>query len=98
MHDPKCEEADDRHVEEIASQLEEIEQARVSADWANIREHDDRRIESNVGLEQMNQQRPVVLQRRCPWEKTAANTINKATTPLMPMNAVMWQHKIELSN
>ena len=49
MLDLKCEEADDRRVEEIARQLEEIEQARVSADWANNREHDDRRIEANVG-------------------------------------------------
>ena len=45
----ECEEADDRRVEEIAKQLEEIEQTRVSADWANNREHDDRRIEANVG-------------------------------------------------
>jgi hypothetical protein len=45
----ECEEADDRRVEEIARQLEEIEQDRVSADWANNREHDDRRIEANVG-------------------------------------------------
>jgi len=45
----ECEEADDRHVEEIAGQLEEIEQARVSADWANNRAHDDTRIEANVG-------------------------------------------------
>jgi hypothetical protein len=48
MLDLKCEEADDRRVEEIARQLEEIEQARVSADWANNREHDDRRIEANA--------------------------------------------------
>jgi hypothetical protein len=47
MHDLKCEEADDRRVEEIARQLEDIEQARVSADWANNRDHDDR--EANVG-------------------------------------------------
>ena len=44
----ECEEADDRRVEKIAGQLEEIEQARVSADWANNREHDDRRIEANA--------------------------------------------------
>ena len=47
--DLKCEEADDRRVEEIARQLEEIEQGHVSADWANNREHDDRRTEANVG-------------------------------------------------
>jgi hypothetical protein len=51
--DLKCEEADDRRVEEIARQLEEIEQAdlysSVSADLANNREHDDRKIEANVG-------------------------------------------------
>ena len=45
----ECEEADDRRVEKIAGQLEEIEQARVSADWANNRAHDDTRIEANVG-------------------------------------------------
>ena len=45
----ECEEADDRRVEEIARQVEEIEQARVSADWANNRERDYRRIEANVG-------------------------------------------------
>ena len=45
----ECEEADDRRVEEIAGRLEEIEQARVSADWANNRARDDRRIEANVG-------------------------------------------------
>jgi hypothetical protein len=33
----ECEEADDRRVEEIARQLEEVEQARVSADWADNR-------------------------------------------------------------
>ena len=48
-----CEEADDRRVEEIAGQLEETEQAdlysSVSADLGNNREHDDRRIEANVG-------------------------------------------------
>ena len=49
MLDLKCKEADDRRVEEIARQLEEIEQGHVSADWANNREHDDRRTEANVG-------------------------------------------------
>jgi hypothetical protein len=48
MHDLKCEEADDRRVEEIARQLEDIEQARVSADWANNRDHDDTRASSDV--------------------------------------------------
>src|SRR5262249_14802661 len=44
------EEADDRRVEEITRQLEEVEQARVSADWADNRQRDDdRRIEANVG-------------------------------------------------
>jgi hypothetical protein len=47
--DLECEEADHRRVEEIARQLEESEQDRVSADWADNRKPDDTRIEANVG-------------------------------------------------
>jgi hypothetical protein len=49
MRSWECEEADDRRVEEIARQLEGVEQDGLSADWANNRERDDRRIEANVG-------------------------------------------------